>query len=92
MRSTYKQVIVDRYEVHDIKTGMVDLKTKVLDIDTYDIDINEYDPEKAFTNWFGPFDFGEGFNHVITVELYNPDGDESVDDPVATWEFKWPAH
>ena len=91
MRATYKQVIIDRYEFHDVETGMVDLKTRVLDVDTYDIDIEMYDPEGLFDNWFDPCDFDEGFNHMITVELYNPADDESVDDPVATWEFKWSA-
>ena len=91
MRATYKQVIIDEYEVYDAETDMVDTKMKVLDIDEYDIDIVTYDPERLFNDWFGSFNFKEGFNHMITVELYNPDDDESVDDPVGSWEFAYPA-
>lgn len=91
MRTTYKQVVIDEYEVYDVETDMMDAKTKVLDIDEYDIDIDTYDPEGLFNDWFGSWNFDEGFNHVITVELFKPEDDESVDDPVATWKFKYTA-
>lgn len=91
MRTTYKQVVIDRYECYDTETDMTATKTKVLDIDVYDIDIDTYNPEELFNNWFGPYNFDEGSNHIITVQLFNTDDDESVDDPVATWKFKYTA-
>jgi hypothetical protein len=86
---TYKQVIIDRYEVE--KEEMIDERTRVLDVDVEDIDdISGYTLEDRFENMFSPDLFTEGTNHVITVQLYKIEDDECTDEPVYECSFKAP--
>jgi hypothetical protein len=86
---TYKQVIIDRYEVE--KEEMIDERTRVLDVDVEDIaDISGYTLEDRFENMFSPDLFREGRNHVITVELYRVEDDECTDDPIYVCSFRSP--
>jgi hypothetical protein len=88
---TYKQVIIDNYEVYDVELDVVMDRTRVLDIDTEDIeDVSGYTLEDRFENMFSPDLFREGKNHVIKVQLYRLEDDESTDDPVYECSFKAP--
>ena len=87
----YKQVIIDNYEVYDVELDVVMDKTRVLDIDVEDIeDLSGYTLEDRFENMFSPDLFTEGKNHVIKVQLYKLEDDESTDDPVYECSFRAP--